>query len=135
MEPSKLKALSEKHRLKTSMDKCGEPIIEGKHGHIYDYSGTNLGVMFIPEEHRPRLWTSHKGSAEVVGMRLIQDGDAEGCLVFDPESKEQVTLAFKIAKIRRRKQLSPKRLAELTAQLAKARNSRLNPTVESHFSS
>jgi hypothetical protein len=67
-------------------------------------------------------------------MRLLQNGDSEGCLRFDPESQQQAQLALKIAGVRQRKRLSPERVAELKGYLVRARNSRLTPSVEGHLS-
>ena len=39
-------------------------------------------------------------------MTVLQNGDSEGCLGFDPGSREQVRLAFKIAGVRRKRELS-----------------------------
>jgi hypothetical protein len=134
MNFSTIRNFAERHRLKTSTDDCGDLIIRGRQGQFYIYTEYLLGVMFMPGEHRPRLWGNFKRSALAVGMKLIQNGDSEGCLAFDPGNKEQVKLAFKIAKVRRRKELSPERKAELAGYLAKARNSRSNPSVGGHLS-
>ena len=129
---SEIKQFAQDHRLKTVTDECGESVIRGKTGHVYQYSDSLLAVMFLPPVHRPRLWGNWKRAAEGLCMALVQNGDSEGCLTFDHDNKEQVRLALRIGKIRQRKQLSPERKEQLTALLATARNP-VKPTVGGHL--
>jgi hypothetical protein len=46
-------------------------------------------------------------------MRLIENGDAEGCLGFDPTKPDQVKIALKLAGVKRKRQVSLKQLATL----------------------
>jgi hypothetical protein len=62
---------------------------------------------------RPFFWRKHRHSGIAAGMRLIQDGDAEGCLGFDPTKPDQVKIALKLAGVKRKRQVSPKQLATL----------------------
>lgn len=129
MNNSLIKRFAQKHRLKVSLDNCGEAVVRGRQGQLYEYNDSLLGVMFMPEEYRPRLWGNSKRSAVGIGMKLVQNGDSEGCLVFNPEDEKQVKLALEVARVRRRKNHSPERKAELIGYLAKARNSSLPPSV------
>ena len=47
---------AEKHRLKVKRDDCGDMIILGKQGHVYEYSATELGVMFMPPRIESEPW-------------------------------------------------------------------------------
>jgi len=80
-------------------------------------NGTSeLTVMFITpatKPARPFFWRKHRDSGIALGTRRIQDGDAEGCLGFDPRKSEQVKIALKLAGVKRRRQVSQKQLAAL----------------------
>src|SRR5262249_24114568 len=105
-----LTSFAHRHRLKTSRDECGETIIPGRRGQIYEYSDETLGVMFMPAKTKaepwgkwcPRTWCNFRRAAEAAGMAVLQNGDSEGCLGFDPGNREQVRLALTIAGVRRK---------------------------------
>lgn len=133
-----LNTFAEDQKLKTRRDECGELIIPGKQGQLYEYSSEKLGVMFMPPKTKdepwgkwtPRTWNNFKRSALSVGMSVLQNGDSEGCLAFDPNDRAQVKLAIKIAGARVKKQLSPEQIARQVAVLQKFR---LQPKVEGPF--
>ena len=129
---SALKQFADKHRLKISRDECAGLVIQGRNGQVYEYGYSLLAVVFMPATYRARLWGNHRRSALALGMTLLQNGDAEGALAFDPENNEQTRLALKIARVKRRRQLSPERVAQLNSYLESARNTRLNSSVEGH---
>jgi hypothetical protein len=127
----RLEEFAAKYNLKAkkSPDDWGEEVIFGKRGQIYEW-GTNpetavfeLGVMFMPpptKEDRwgrwcPRTWGNFRRRGQSLGMAVLQNGDSEGCLSFDPANKEQAELAIKIAKVPRRRRLSPEVKAKLLA--------------------
>ena len=128
-----LEMFADTNRLKISRDECGETIILGRHGQVYEYGYSLLGVMFMPAEYKPRLWGTCRRSAVGLGMGLLQNGDAEGTLAFDPDNDEQVKLALKIARVKRRRKLSAERIEQLSIYLQKARNSRTKSFVEWHL--
>lgn len=95
---------ADKYRLKVRRDADGTEIIPGRPGssHIYEYGEDELRVMFLPyksihDPARPRLWHSLCREAIALGMVLRQNGDAEGCLSFDPSDQGQARLAIRIA--------------------------------------
>jgi hypothetical protein len=55
-------------------------------------------------------------------MTVRQNGDSEGCLSFDPDNKEHIRLAMKLAKVRPKRTISPERAAAMVATLAKFRS-------------
>lgn len=116
-----LRKFADEHRLKTSLDNCGELVIIGRQGQIYEYSDTLLGVMFLPSTPRARLWGKYRRLGMQGGMQLAQDGDSEGSLLFVPDHQAQVQLALKIAKVRKRRVNSGARKELLRGYLAKAR--------------
>jgi hypothetical protein len=110
---------AQKYKLKLRRDpEDGTDIIPGTQdqSHLYEWGDTELGVMFITaatNAARPFFWRKYRDSGIAAGMRLIQDGDAEGCLGFDPTRPEQVKIALKLAGVKRRRQISQKQMATL----------------------
>src|SRR6266550_1403600 len=131
-----IKDFAENHKLKIGRDSCDEVIIAGKQGQIFEYSDTEMGVLFMsglekrkgfPEGRGigrwcPKKWGNIKRAALPLGMALRQNGDSEGSLSFDPNNKAQVRMAIKIAGARPKRQVSPERAAVLIETLAKARS-------------
>src|SRR5215831_17084860 len=63
----------------------------------------------------PRTWGNYRRAAEATGMTVLQNGDSEGCLGFDPGNSEQVRLALKIAGVRRKRELSLEQMLRLAS--------------------
>src|SRR5215469_6215891 len=69
---------AEKRRLKMRGDECGESIIPGRQGQIYEYGDGELGAMFMPTPTKddrwgkwcPRTWGNFKRAALAIGMTL-----------------------------------------------------------------
>jgi len=107
-----------KHKLKLRWDKDDEgDIIPGTldQSHVYE-DGNQLAVMFITpaaKPARPFFWRKYRDLGLAAGMQLRQNGDAEGCLTFDPTDKEQVKIAMKLAGVKKKRQVSEKQLATL----------------------
>jgi hypothetical protein len=105
-----------KYRATVKRDRDDETLtIPGRYGNIYEYSSTELGVIFIPSTPRTWLWNTLKDRAQAAGMTLRQCGDSEGAFSFDPSNEEQCRLALKIAGTRKWRQLSPEHRARLIA--------------------
>lgn len=51
-----IEKFAEQHRMKTRRDDCGETIVAGRQGQIYEYSKTELGVMFMPPPTKDDSW-------------------------------------------------------------------------------
>jgi|HubBroStandDraft_1064217.scaffolds.fasta_scaffold04293_3 hypothetical protein len=104
-----------KYRLKVRVDKDdGTDIIPGTHdqSHIYEDDG-ELAVMFITPATKPARPRKHRDLGLAARMKLRQYGDAEGCLTFDPGNAEQVKVAFRLAGVKRKRQMSQKQMATL----------------------
>ena len=133
-----LKNFAESHCLKTKTDECGETIIAGKQGQIYECSDHEFGVMFMPPKTSsepwgkwcPKKWGNFKRAALALGMTLRQNADSEGCLSFDPANREQSKLAIKIAGARPKRQISDLQKA---AMVAKLQEFRFQPRQEGHL--
>jgi hypothetical protein len=129
-----IESFASEHRLKLrrNADDDNQTCILGKSGQIYEYSDTELGVSFMPglENGRgvgrwtPKTWGNFRRKAGELGMTVRQNGDSEGSLSFNPKNDDQAKLALQIARPRQRKQLSPKHLVTLRANIAKAREIR-----------
>jgi hypothetical protein len=101
---------------------------------IYEYSDVELGVAFVTSAKKsPRtgLWKRLKVACLSAGMRLRQEGEAEGCFTFDPTNPEQAKVALKGIRVRFRKQPS----AEQLASLAKTAFKRKSPALQGSVSS
>ena len=117
---------AERNRLKTVRDECNDTTIPGRQGQIYSQDGTEFGVMFMLPKTKalpwgrwsPKTWGNFRRAGLAAGMVVLQDGDSEGCLSFDPENREHVQLAIKTAKVKRRRQASPAQLEHLTRMRA-----------------
>src|ERR1051326_740564 len=120
-----LSEFARRHRLRVANDSGDNTkIIVGAFGQVYEHGSGRLGVMFIlPNKSRPRAWASAKKRGIAVGMRLIQNGDAEGCLAFDPNNEERAELAIRIAGVNRKRQLTDDHRAALAKRIALARRS------------
>jgi hypothetical protein len=123
------------HRLKVTRDDCGDPMILGRiyESNIYDYSDTELGVMFITDGKKaPRtgLWNTFKTACVSAGMTPRQTGHAEGAFSFDPANPTQAKTAIRGIRARVRRVMTPEALERLakTAFLAK------KPAVEALIS-
>ncbi len=107
------------HRLTLKTDRGdGTQVVVGRTGQIYEYSATELAVMFIlldDSQPCPRRWSNALRKCAAAGMRVLQNGDAEGTLAFDPSNPEQVKLAIAVAGIKRKKKLSDQHRAKLVA--------------------
>jgi hypothetical protein len=75
-------------------------IILGRCGHIYEYSDTRLGLLYTSAASG---WNARRDAAVEAGMTLLQNGDLEGTLSFDPANPKQAKLAIKISSPIRRK--------------------------------
>jgi hypothetical protein len=130
-----IETFAAKNRLKTTLSDCGELVVEGRHGQIYEYSDTELGVLFMMRKTQedpwgrwcPKIWGNIQRAGLAVGMTVRQNAASEGALSFDPMDKVQVKLAIKIAKVRAKKQISEEQKARLVATL---REFRARPSIE-----
>ena len=109
-------------------DDCGEVIVPGKQGQIYEYDSESLGVMFMPATKQdkwgkwcPKRWGNFRRAGQALGMVVRQNGDSEGCLSINPANKAQARLAIKMAGVRPKRQISEARRAALVARLNRSK--------------
>jgi hypothetical protein len=111
-----------KNRLQTRRDEEGELIVRCRHGQIYFYSPRKLGVMFLMDS--AMKWNNRRKTCEAAGMTVLQDGDCEGTLTFDPDNRDQARAAIRMVGAYRKVELSPElrqAKAERMAQVNAAR--------------
>jgi hypothetical protein len=116
-----LREFAKLHRLKTSLDDCGDPVIRGKRGQIYEWGPGRLAAMFSPARPSARQWASARRAMQGSGFRLVKNGDLEGTQLFEDGTAEQVRLAVRILGIKRRRKLSPEQAAKAAENLARFR--------------
>jgi hypothetical protein len=127
-----LTSFSKKYNLRIERDECGDPVIPGQQGQLYEYGPAELGLIILDHggAPSPRLWKTAFTKCLSAGMTLRQCGDAEGALSFDPSNKYQARLAIHFAGVRPKKQISEAHKAKLLAGLRKYQNSRSEAILE-----
>lgn len=110
-----LAAFAERYRLKVRTDEDGSQVINGRRGKIYLFDVRHLAVLVL--NLTPRRWGNARRSGQEVGMRVLQDGDAEGTMLFDPTNPDHAKVAIKVAGVKKKRTMSPEQLAAKTAIL------------------
>ena len=108
-----IKQFANERRLKLRLDDCGDPVINGKFGHLYEYDDNELALCFMPGKDTAHLWKARRATCVNAGMTLRQNGDVEGCLSFDPRDKAQAKLAIQVVRCRVRRVATPEQIARL----------------------
>jgi len=106
------------YRLKLTRDECGEEIIPGELGHVFDHGDGRFGMVLEDTPSGPsraRLLLSRKKAALRAGFLPKQNGECESVLLFDPQNQKQAELAAKLvmAKKERTVRVSPASLLNL----------------------
>lgn len=118
---SPIQLVAECYRAPTRRDDCGEIIIPGHHGQVFDYGdGESFGIVLLDDDvtqpSKARLLLSQRRKALAAGFVAHQLGDCEAVLLFDPNKSDQAKLALKLVGVRRRRKLSdPHRRSLLAA--------------------
>jgi hypothetical protein len=80
-------------------------------GHIFEYSSTRMGLVFMPR--RPKLWTMLRKKMLAAGFEIRQNGDWEGTATFDPADSAQARLAIDVIGARKKRQATEAQLKNL----------------------
>jgi hypothetical protein len=126
-----IKEFAARHKVRIKLDELADPIVIAKHGQIYEYGPGQFGVMFLTDS--VGKWNNRRKECEAAGMKLIQDGDTEGTLLFDPENLAQAKTAIRTVGARFRRQVSPetaKAGAERLARFREAKKAASDPSTE-----
>ena len=112
-----IKHFASQHRLRVRRDECGDPIVVGKLGQLYQHDDGLVGlVLMSPNGDDPKLdntLRARRRKALQEGSVLVQQGDYESSFLFDAENKQHARLAVRLirCKRKRRAKLSPNFLA------------------------
>ena len=109
------------HRCRLVTDECGDAVIVGKRGRIYEYGDGVFGAMYMGHPANGRGWNKFKASFKTLRSGVLQDGDCEGAILFDPQVPAEAKLAIKALSCRRKRQYSPEQRAKMAGRLAKVR--------------
>ena len=117
-QPMTIQEFRTRYRLKITRDKCGEVIIPGKLGHLFDHGDRQFGMVLEDTSSGPsraRLLLSRRKAALKTGFLPKQNGECESVLLFDPQDRKQANLAAKLvmAKKKRTVRASPASLFNL----------------------
>lgn len=130
-----IKEFAEKYKLALRRDEEGDYIIPSKLGksHIYKYSDKLFAFVVLPKSGSPTMWNKIKKLCK--DLKILQSGDAEGTIAFDPKSTEQRKLAFTAISVKRRRKISDEHKAKLlTAAAAQRFTKDKNPRLKSNGS-
>jgi hypothetical protein len=142
-----IRDFAEIFRVRVRRDGCGDEIIPGTlraekiagHSeylsHIYGHGDGRLGVLLMFKTKR--RWGNARRKLAGAEFEIRQDGDTEGTALFDPSNAAQAGLALKLARIRRRPELTQEQRQKLLDRLANARELRRSPEkppVQAKFS-
>jgi len=112
-----LECFAETHHLSLKKDGCGDHVIPGASGHIFDgYADGRLGVYVDGES--PKAWTYARRKLEQTGMTIRQNRDVDGVAVFDPANREQARVAIRITGARVRRMAGPPSPAQIAPRAA-----------------
>lgn len=102
-----------------------------KYGHlIYEYGDGRFGLFFMPEmDYGSEIGGSGKtaklGFAKkkllAAGFTIQHEGDAECIALFDPENAVQAAVALELARVKRRRVMSPEQRIAAAERLAVVR--------------
>jgi hypothetical protein len=98
---TEVKQFADTYRVRARRDECGELILPGRIGHVYEHGAGKFGLYLSCAT--PRSWSSAKRTLIAGGFTIRQNGDMEGTALFDPDNEQQARLALEIARVRKRR--------------------------------
>jgi hypothetical protein len=78
---------AEKYRVRVKRDDCGECIVRGKLGHLYEHGAVRFGISLeAPPNNARSDRTLRARRRRAIGADFVthQEGDSEAVLTFDP---------------------------------------------------
>lgn len=115
MKTSHLAQWASDYHVPVKRDTCGDEIVRGRNGDVYQYDSNRFGVCFMPSTPSPRKWTAVRSRLVNAGFELHQVGNCEGTAVFNPNNKAQSKVALEIIAAKCKRHLSPERRAAFIA--------------------
>ena len=113
-----LREFASKLRLKSMRDECGDVIIPGKYGQIYEWGPESFGCLVMAKSSR--YWNAAREKLMAAGFRSLQNGDIEGTLLFNPQDFGQAGLAIKAVGAKRKRNLTEAQKAALVQRLRRS---------------
>jgi hypothetical protein len=126
-----IQEFAKRHRFKTRTDPDdGTTIIPGRNGrsHVYEYDTDKLAFMLMPSS-RSKQWEYLKRHPVGRGLKVVQNGDWEGCALFCAENPEHVNLVAKVCRLRAKRRISPEQRDRMIAQLRRNQPQRPEQTA------
>lgn len=111
-----LAPFAKRHRLRPERDDCGETIVRGPFGHLYEHAPGIAGLALedIPEgPSRGRALLARRRRALASGFRLHQTGDVEAILLFGLGIRAQERMAIRLVGAKQRRIASAAQLETL----------------------
>lgn len=124
---------AEKNRLRLRRDECGDGVVIGKLGQLYQHDDGLVGlVLMSPNGDDPGLDNTLRArmrKALQAGLELHQRGDYESSFLFDAENQQHARLAIRLigCKRKRRAKLSHNFLAARKRSQFKSRTVQEGP--------
>jgi hypothetical protein len=126
-DPMNLKLFAEKHALRVGRDGCGDSIIPGRSGQIYEYNPKTLGCMVLTKSSR--RWNPVHRKLVAAGCQVVQNGDTEGAALFDPQNPTQVKVVVQAVVAQRKRRLSEAQRLAASQRLKSWRTCTPSPDV------
>ena len=117
---SSIQLFATMNRVRAKRDECGELLIRGKHGIVFDCDdgeGLALALFDNPPNRasKARTLLCLRKKALAAGLPARQIGDCESVFLFNPQDQEQSKLALKLVGVQRRRRLSEQHRQRLRA--------------------
>jgi hypothetical protein len=109
----------EQYRVRVKRDECGDLIVRGRFGHLYEHDTNRLGIVLdAPADNlrSDRTLRARKTRAIAAGFVVHQEGDCESILLFDPSDLDQAHLAVRLIQAKRIRKTSRPTDAQLRAR-------------------
>lgn len=110
----KLRQLADTLRLQVKIIDTEDVILGKGDSHIYDHGDGQFGAC-VGHGKNAKHWNNTRKLLTKAGFEIVQDGDSEGCALFDPENAVQLKVALKAIEARKRRVLPDGRKQKLIA--------------------
>lgn len=126
-----LAKFGEQYRVRVKCDECGDSIVRGRFGHLYEHDETQLGIVLDaqPDTLRSdRTLRARRRRAIAAGFVVHQEGECEAILLFDPSDQKQAALAIRLIGAKKIRKVPPPTDAQLRSRAlfsSRARSGRL----------